>query len=264
MKRTAFSFIIAITLLLFCQPCANAFNLGWVDDVLEVILKNSDEALETAGKVGKKAARGLKSSADDFAAKLPDFEKVIIKKYTDEAAGSLLNSKYMPFYKQINQFLRGSLKEVHPNVVHFISRLDDILARASIPKPVKVFRGSAIPPEIYNKLQFDAFGKIDISALKGMRFTERGFMSTSRHQGTASMFAMKELFTSNPNNKVKAILREINVPKGARGADISKISEYAEHEILFARNQTTVIKKAFLDAQGILHTVEEMVLDVLN
>jgi hypothetical protein len=57
------------------------------------------------------------------------------------------------------------------------------------------------------------------------------------------------------------MIREIVAPAGAKGADISAVSDFAhEYEILFARGQKTIIKEATLDAQGILHTIEEIVL----
>jgi hypothetical protein len=126
---------------------------------------------------------------------------------------------------------------------------------------MKVYRGSAVPVEIYNKLRFDAFGKVIPDSLKGVEVIEQGFMSTSKHPGTAFNFALNELFSADPGKPVKAVIREIAAPAGAKGADISAISEFVhEYEILFARGQTTIIKDAFLDESGILHTIEEIVL----
>jgi hypothetical protein len=102
--------------------------------------------------------------------------------------------------------------------------------------------------EFFKHIHPDAYGKINPKSLIGKIIEEKGYLSTSAKREIAEKFE-------------NGIMREIRVPPSAKCADISGISYFKnEYEYLFARNQKTNIIDAWYDKNGVLHTVEELVL----
>jgi hypothetical protein len=138
-------------------------------------------------------------------------------------------------YSNINNALRG--KEVMTLSNQIISKnLQTALDKARIPHDMVVFRGTST-------LGLGSLRSLPTEKLVGKIFMEPGFMSTSTNNSVAG-----GIFQGN-------MQMTIEVPAGARGLDISSVSQFAtESEILFQSGTEMYIKKAEM-VDGVLNIV---------
>ncbi|MHC1748096.1 MAG: ADP-ribosyltransferase [Cellulosilyticaceae bacterium] len=128
-------------------------------------------------------------------------------------------------YVNINNSLRGleTLTETNERTTQ---ELLDALEKASLPNKMTLHRGTST----------DALGVLKGELpenLIGKTIVEKGFMSTSMNDAVAS-----ETFSGNMQITIQA-------PIGAKGIDISSVSEYVnEAEVLFQAGTEMVITKA--------------------
>lgn len=181
--------------------------------------KKLGNAAEKPAAVGKPV-----NNPDEFEKKhyskwqegLSPIEKDAVKRYT---GGS---------YYLINKALRDGTNFKKPEYATIANSLDAILAKTSAPETFETYR--AVGPGVLDKLQI------------GKTFTDKGFLSTS---------LKLEAFT--PTEGSTHAIMHITVPKGAKGAAISQLSEEQdEHEFLLPRNSKIVIS-AIKQNKGISH-----------
>jgi hypothetical protein len=251
MKKSLFPVFFAACLAFFFLPVkASAFNTGWLDD-----------AGRAAGKVLSRSADDILNRADDISRLTSKAAREFVESLSSREIKALKDYCNLG-YQRINELLRGNIHHGgNEDIMRNIILIDRILRKAVIKKPMVVYRGSGMTREFARLLKYNAFGKLDMGAMIGKEIVEEAFLSTSQKQGKAMSFAISALLKANPNAPVKSVMRKIVIPALSKGgADISALSRYAdEYEILFAMGQKTIIKEAFLDESGILHTLEEMI-----
>ncbi|MEH7180120.1 ADP-ribosyltransferase [Neobacillus vireti] len=177
------------------------------------------------------------------------------EKHFDEWFNSLTNLEKQALYSytnysfaKINDYLRGkttSLDGINPNR---ITEIQNALKKAKIPEDMVVYRGTGLTlikkllPQYKNK----KFTNAMIRNLIGKEFKDDAFLSTS---------VVKESSFSN-----RSVFWTINVPKGANGAYLGKISYLeTETEILFNSGQQMIIRDALVDSKGQIHLVVDLI-----
>ncbi len=142
-------------------------------------------------------------------------------------------------YVNINNSLRGLDKMTDSNKI-IDENLSSALDKASLPNDVVVYRGTST----------EALGDLNGLSPKeliGKTFVEPAYMSTS----TDSTVAL-ETFSGNVQMTIKA-------PKGAKGLDVSLVSQFAnESEILFQSGQVMQIQAAEI-INDILHIIVKII-----
>jgi hypothetical protein len=263
-------------MLLFCVTNAQAFS-GWLDDAVKLgskavqkttgflddLAKKAPSAADDVLKHSPGALDDLAKYAKKFIGKLEAGERNLIQEYTQETL-IRVNGKSFTTYELMNGIARDVInwksigRSWYRELLNRSNALNQILGRAALPKSATVWRGSAVPKEILEKLSYDALGNVDLGGLKGLKYMEKGIMSTSKKQGIAKKFAFWEAAASGSKGPVKSVLYKINAPKGAKGLDVSLLSQFAECEVLFASSQSLLVKEARV-SNGILELAVDLI-----
>lgn len=151
--------------------------------------------------------------------------------------------------KEINQYMYGKKKSITPYEEEIADSLHNILDKQSLPESGTYYRGQS--SKIFGSKREEILQ--DPSKAVGNVFTNKAFMSTSSNKKSARMFYDIDEIADGE----KAILFTIDAPKGAKGLDISDISNLGyEHETLFIDHTKLRIKKVEEKEDEIVFWVE--------
>lgn len=175
-------------------------------------------------------ASGSGGDGADFKSPLTRAEKNAIANYSGN------------YFARINARLRGVEKNLDPILRNTNKNLENALNKASLSRQRIVFRGLGD-----QKL----FAQVRDGKLKaGSTITEKAYLSTTTRKSSAERFA---------STKQSPVILRIVAPKGAKGAQIGKLSSISsksgknlEREVLFQRGRKLQVVKSEIK-DGVAH-----------